>query len=117
MLLPKKAAPTVINPSSKNANPALWIRCPHQVTYPSVARPKRRLNQRKKAPNGPHAGFRGFSNIAERGAQSKSIERREQNRNSNRDRKLFIELSGNPGDKSRRNKDRRQDQADGNDWP
>ncbi len=51
--------------SSTMENPALRIRWPHQLTYPSVARPNHRLNQRKNAPSGPRASFRGLSRSAD----------------------------------------------------
>src|SRR5215469_11007677 len=70
--LPKKPADTVTRASRINAKPALWIRYPHQVTYPSVVFPKTRLNHLKKAPKGPRAGFFGFRSMAERAGLSVS---------------------------------------------
>lgn len=46
--------------------PALRIKRPQLLTYPSVARPNHLLNQPKKKPSGPLAGFLGRNNRAER---------------------------------------------------
>ena len=52
-------------PSRMKAKPALWIKCRQTPTYPSVALPNTRLNQRKNTPSGPRDSFFGRSSRAE----------------------------------------------------
>src|ERR1700760_949560 len=63
---PKKYVPPTITRRIRKARLDLWIRCRQVLTYPSVALPNTRLNQRKKAPRGPLDSFLGRNNMADR---------------------------------------------------
>jgi hypothetical protein len=90
-------------------NPALRIRWPHQLTYPSVARPKHRLNQRKNAP-----GFLPWSKQerGQRRAQAKRIESGDHDRHRDGHRELLIEPAGDARNKRRRHEHGGENQRD-----
>ena len=114
-LLPKKAAPAVSRRSRRKAKPALWMRWRQVLTYPSVARPKARLNQRKKAPSGRVRLPLTQQHRRQSRAEGERVEGGKDDRHGDGDGELLVQQAGDTGNEGRRNKDGGQDESDGDD--